>query len=81
MGILGISKFINFKIFFFSLVFGLFAVYMTMPDNRKILVYPTPENVSLLQYKDKTDTCFSFKQTEVTCPKNESEIAKIPLQN
>ena len=75
MGILGISKFINFKVFFFSLVFGLFAVYMTMPDSRKIMVYPTPENVSLLQYKDKTDTCFSFEQTEVSCPKNVNEIA------
>ena len=54
---------------------------MTIPDSRKILVFPTPENVSLLQYKDKSDTCFSFKQTEVECPKNENEIAKIPLQN
>jgi len=81
MGLLGISKFINFKLFFLSLVFGLFAVYMTIPDSRKILVFPTPENVSLLQYKDKSDTCFSFKQTEVECPKNENEIAKIPLQN
>ena len=66
--------------FFASLVFGLFAVYMTMPDNRKILVYPTPENASLLQYKDKTDTCFSFKQTEVSCPTDENEISKIPVQ-
>jgi hypothetical protein len=78
---MGITKYINFKVFFFSLVLGLFAVYMTMPDSRKILVYPTPENVSLLQYKDTTNTCFSFKQTEVTCPKNENEISKIPLQN
>jgi len=81
MGITGITKYINFKIFFLSLVFGLFAVYMTMPDTRKVLVYPTPENVSLLQYKDKTDTCFSFKQNEVTCPKDENDISKIPLQN
>jgi len=78
---MGLSKYINIKIFLLALVFGLFAVYMTMPDNRKILVYPTPENVALLQYKDKADTCFSFKQTEVTCPTDENEISKIPLQN
>lgn len=78
---MGVFKYINFPVFFFSLVFGLFAVYVTMPDTRKIYVYPTPENVSILQYKDKTDTCFSFKQQEVTCPKDDSEIAKILPQS
>ena len=77
---MGIFKYINFPVFFFSLVFGLFAVYMTMPDTRKIYVYPTPENVSILQYKDKTDTCFSFKQEEVGCPKD-SEITKVSPQS
>ena len=74
------SKYINFPIFLLSLAFGIFAVYITLPDTRKIYVYPTPENVALLQYKDKTNTCFSFKQSEVTCPKSESEITKIPVQ-
>ena len=77
---MGFSKYINFKLFLVSLAFGLFAVYMTVPDNRKIYVYPTPENVELLQYKDKTNACFSLKQKEVSCPKNENEIAKIPAQ-
>lgn len=77
---MGFLKYINFKLFFFGLVFGLFAVYMTMPDNRKILVYPTPENIKMLQYQDKTDTCFSFKQEEVECPTDENKISRIPLQ-
>lgn len=67
-------------VFLASLAFGLFAVYMTAPDTRKIYVYPTPENVGVLQYRDKTDTCFSFKQKEISCPANESEISKIPAQ-
>lgn len=78
---MGLFKYINLPVFFLSLVFGLFAVYMTMPDTRKIYVYPTPENVSILQYRDKTNTCFSFKQSEVSCPKNESEITSIPVQS
>jgi hypothetical protein len=77
---MGISKYINIPLFLISLAFGLFAVYVTLPDTRKIYVYPTPENVGVLQYKDKTDTCFSFKQTEVTCPSSNSEITKIPVQ-
>ena len=73
-------KFIDIKIFLLSLVFGLFAVYMTMPDLRTIYVYPTPENIEILQYKDKTNTCFNIKQHEVQCPKNKNEIARIPIQ-
>jgi hypothetical protein len=77
---MSLSKYINIKVFLLALVFGLFAVYMTMPDNRKILVYPTPENVALLQYKDKTDTCFSLEQTEVKCPSDTKKIIDIPIQ-
>jgi hypothetical protein len=78
---MNIFKFINVKLFLLSLFIGLFAVYLFMPDMRIIRVYPTPENVSILQYKDQTDTCFSIKQSEVTCPTNENEITKIPVQS
>ena len=78
---MGLFKYINFTVFLLSLTFGLFAVYMTAPDNRKIYVYPTPENVDVLQYKDKTDSCFSFIQSEVSCPRDEGQISKIPMQS
>ena len=78
---MGVFKYINMPVFIISLVLGLLAVYHTMPDIRKIYVYPTPENVDILQYKDKTNTCFSLKQTEVKCPVNEKEITKISAQN
>jgi hypothetical protein len=78
---MNLFKYVRLDIFILSLAFGLFAVYITMPDTRKIYVYPTPENRGVLQYKDKTDTCFTFKQTEVSCPTNESEISKVPMQS
>jgi len=78
---MGLFKYVKLNVFIISLAFGLFAVYITMPDTRKIYVYPTPENIDVLQYKDKTDTCFQFKQNEVDCPKNDNEIAKIPVQS
>jgi len=77
---MGVFRFIDMKILLISLALGLFAVYITMPDQRLIYVYPTPENVDILQYKDRTDSCFSIKQTEVACPVNEKDIAKIPMQ-
>jgi hypothetical protein len=55
-------------------------VYFTMPDMRIIYVYPTPENIGKIQYKDNADNCFNFKQREVPCPKNESDISIIPIQ-
>jgi hypothetical protein len=77
---MGLFKFIDARFFLLSLVVGLFAVYISMPDLRTIYVYPTPENVSILQYKDKTGTCFSFSQEEVTCPTNPNDISKMPVQ-
>lgn len=67
--------------FLISLAFGIFAVYIFLPDMRKIYVYPTPENVDILQYRDKTGHCFKFEQKEVSCPKNENDISKIPVQS
>ena len=76
-----ISKYIDVPIFLVSLVVGLLIMYYTMPDLRKIYVYPTPENVDILQYRDKVSNCFHFKQKEVSCPKDESKISKIPAQS
>jgi hypothetical protein len=75
------SKYINIPVFLISLAFGIFAVYIFLPDTRKIYVYPTPENIDILLYKDKTGQCFKFDQKEVTCPTNDSEISKIPVQS
>lgn len=77
---MSVFKFIDTRFFLLSLVIGLFAVYISMPDLRTIYVYPTPENVSILQYKDKTGTCFSFSQQEVTCPTDPNDISKVPVQ-
>ena len=40
---MGLSKYIDIKYFIISLLVGLLFVYLTLPDLRKIYVYPTPE--------------------------------------
>jgi len=77
---ISLSKYINVPVFIATLVIGIIVMYFIMPDTRKIFVYPSPENIDILQYRDKTGSCFTMKQTEVTCPKNEKDIAKIPVQ-
>lgn len=78
---MGIFKYVNFPVFIISLVLGILAVFITVPDKKIIYVYPTPENIALLQYRDKADNCFSYKETEVDCPSNVKDISKIPSQN
>ena len=46
-----------------------------------IYVYPTPDNINKIQYKDFTDTCFSFESNKVQCPKDNKDITDIPVQH
>jgi hypothetical protein len=78
---MNILKFINFPVFFISLAIGMFFVYLFKTDNHTIFVYPTPDNVDTIQYKDATGTCFSVEQTKVSCPKDDVMISKLPAQN
>ncbi len=78
---MSIFKYINIPVFLITLAIGLFFVYLGTSDMRKIYVYPTPENIDILQYKDKTDSCFKFNQVEIACPEDASQISKIPVQS
>lgn len=78
---MNLSKYIHFPVFLISLAIGIFFVYIFENDNRTIYVYPTPDNVDTIQYKDATGTCFSVKQTKVKCPKDDIMISKLPVQS
>tara|TARA_Y100000591_G_C21549456_1_gene552927 strand:- start:416 stop:652 length:237 start_codon:yes stop_codon:yes gene_type:complete len=75
-----ITRFIDFKILFISLVVGIFFVYISQPASTIIYVYPTPENVDKIQYKDTIGNCYEFKHKEVNCPTNKNDIHTIPIQ-
>ena len=77
---LNLGKYVNIYVFIVSFSVGMFVVYTTMNDQRKIYVYPTPENVDLILYRDKTNTCFGFKEKEVECPTDPSKITKVVAQ-
>ena len=75
-----IFKFISLKVFLISIAIGLLFVYLSNPDPTIIFVYPTPDNVGRVEYKDKADNCFQFEAKEVECPSNHSLIKTIPVQ-
>jgi|TARA_B100001093_G_scaffold424695_1_gene417954 hypothetical protein len=75
-----LSKYINIKLFLWSLFLGIFFAYITGPQQQIILVYPTPENKDKLSYKDKSDNCYRYEAMEVQCPKDKKKISKYEIQ-
>lgn len=71
---------ISLPIFIISLAIGIFLVYITNPPQDVIYVYPTPENVQKVQYKDKLNSCFQYDMKEVQCPSNTDDIESYTMQ-
>ena len=75
-----ITNYISFRYFFISFAIGLFFVYIYGPETKTINIYPSPENVNKILFKDKADNCFYYDQEETDCPSDPSEISEIPIQ-
>ena len=73
-------NYISIPVFIISFSIGLFFVYVLGPKMKKIIIYPSPENVNKVLFKDNADNCFYFKPVEVSCPSDESKITGIPIQ-
>ena len=74
-------KLISVPVFLISFAIGMLVVYITGPSPREIMVYPTPDNIDKLLYRDRADQCFEFEHKEIPCPKDKNHIHKIPVQN
>lgn len=74
-------NYISLPVFFISFVIGLFFVYILGPEIKTVYIYPSPENVDKVLFKDKADNCFYFEEEVVDCPKDESLISTIPIQS
>jgi hypothetical protein len=70
-------KYISLPIFLVSLAVGLLFVYIYGADVKTIYVYPTPENINDILYKDNADNCFSYEAKEVKCS---ADAKSIPIQ-
>jgi len=75
-----ISKLFNFPAFIISLALGLLFVYLSDAEKEVVYVYPTPNNLDQVEYKDSAGNCFSFLASQLDCPKDVSKIKTIPIQ-
>ena len=75
-----ILNYISIPVFLISFAIGLFFTYVLGPEMKTIFIYPSPENVDKVLFKDKADNCFYFDQLEIKCPANGSLISAIPIQ-
>ena len=75
-----ILDYISFPIFIVSLAVGLFVVYIWGPETKTIFIYPSPENVEKILFKDNAENCFYLNPVEVKCPTDPSQISIMPVQ-
>jgi hypothetical protein len=72
--------YISIPTFLISFAIGIIFIYILGPEIKTIYIYPSPENVDKVLFKDKANNCFNFEEEIVECPKNASLIEKIPMQ-
>ena len=73
-------NYISFPIFIIGMAVGFLFVYILGPEMKEINIYPSPETVDKILFKDKADNCFYFNQEEIECPTDTSKISEIPIQ-
>jgi hypothetical protein len=69
---------IKFVVFFLvSAFFGWILICLMPIEYKTVIVYPSPDNLNKIQYKDKGDNCFEFSSSSVQCT---SKAKKIEVQ-
>ena len=71
---------ISWPAFIISFAIGVFYIYISLPQQRIVVVYPTQDNESHFNFRDKAHNCFRFEQEDKICPANDDALKTIPMQ-
>jgi hypothetical protein len=58
---------VNWYAFFLALAVGIFYVYISSPQPRLVIKYPTPYNANKVVYQNDDNVCYKYKAEEVEC--------------
>lgn len=73
-------KYLSIPAFIVSLAVGLFFAYVYTANPKIIYIYPTPDNIDNIQYKDEAGSCHKYVANNVECPADKSKINETPVQ-
>lgn len=65
--------------FFIAFACGLLYCYITKPKPKVIVKFPSPMNAGKVTYKDDDGTCYKYKATKESCPRDKSLIKPQPI--
>jgi hypothetical protein len=71
---------ISWPAFILSFALGVFYIYISLPKQRVVIVYPTQDNEAHFNFRDKAHNCFRFEQDMKACPDNNDALKTIPMQ-
>jgi uncharacterized membrane-anchored protein YhcB (DUF1043 family) len=63
--------------FVLSFILGAIFLYFSPTEYKTVVVFPTPDNLKKIQYKDEMENCFQFSAKLVDCGK---DVKKIPIK-
>ena len=72
--------YISWPAFILSFALGVFYIYISLPKQRVVTVYPTQDNADYFNFRDKSHNCFRFEQEMKDCPANDDTLKTIPMQ-
>jgi hypothetical protein len=65
--------------FFAAFAIGLLMCYILTPKPEVVVKFPSPYNAGKVVYKDKADSCFTYKASSVECPLDKTRIKPQPV--
>jgi hypothetical protein len=70
---------INLFYFLIAFAFGILYVYISRPETKVVVKFPSPYNAGRVTYRDQAGACYKFKAEKKSCPIDKEAIRPQPI--